>query len=427
MRIIAALLMTGLALCAQDKVDFTKQIAPILVQRCIECHGPEEQEGDLRLDAKAHVFAAGDEDFWTVLPKDSGDSELLRRLGLGLDDEELMPARGEPLSKAQQELFRRWIDEGAEWPSAGDEFIAAELAAQVLPKITFELPEVSDGQRAAIAAAIEKLRATGGVVQRIAADTEAVEVNLSLLRDQVGDDALQSLSTLAPVLVWLNVGRTGITDAAGPHLAKLTQLRRLNLSGTKVGDGVAAALGGLTQLHYLNVYGTQVGDQGLGSLAALPSLKQLYLWQSQVTQGGVAAQKAALEGVQVDLGDYVEARLAAARQEIVDREARNKPINDKCPVSDAAVDPKFFVVHEGRRVAFCCGKCKAKFEKEPAKFAAKLPSAAPVNDKCPVSGAAVDAAHFVVHEGRRVAFCCGKCKAKFEKDPAKFAAKLPPK
>ena len=44
-----------------------------------------------------------------------------------------------------------------------------------------------------------------------------------------------------------------------------------------------------------------------------------------------------------------------------------------------------------------------------------------------MSGAAVDAAHFVVHEGRRVAFCCGKCKAKFEKDPAKFAAKLPPK
>ncbi|MEC7726520.1 MAG: c-type cytochrome domain-containing protein, partial [Planctomycetota bacterium] len=113
MRTIAALLMTGLTLCAQDKVDFTKQIAPILVQRCIECHGPEEQEGDLRLDTKAHVFAAGDEDFWTVMPKDSGDSELLRRLGLGLDDEELMPARGEPLSKAQQELFRRWIDEGA--------------------------------------------------------------------------------------------------------------------------------------------------------------------------------------------------------------------------------------------------------------------------------------------------------------------------
>ena len=105
MRIFAALLVLGLPLCAQEKVDFTKQIAPILVQRCIECHGAEEQEGDLRLDAKAHVFVEGDEDFWTIAPKDSGDSELLRRLGLGLDDDELMPARGEPLTKEQQELL----------------------------------------------------------------------------------------------------------------------------------------------------------------------------------------------------------------------------------------------------------------------------------------------------------------------------------
>jgi YHS domain-containing protein len=47
-----------------------------------------------------------------------------------------------------------------------------------------------------------------------------------------------------------------------------------------------------------------------------------------------------------------------------------------------------------------------------------------MNEKCPVSGMAVDASHFVVHEGRQVAFCCAKCKAKFEQDPAKFASKL---
>ena len=50
-----------------------------------------------------------------------------------------------------------------------------------------------------------------------------------------------------------------------------------------------------------------------------------------------------------------------------------------------------------------------------------------MNAKCPVSGADVDAAHAVNHDGRVVAFCCGKCKAKFEADPAKFVAKLPPK
>ncbi len=434
MRILASLLVLGLTLplCAQDKVDFTKQIAPILVQRCIDCHGPEEQEGDLRLDRKEFVFAPGDEEFWVIAPKDPDASEMLRRFGLGLDDDELMPASGEPLSKDQQALFRKWVEEGAEWPAAGDEFIAAELAAQVLPKLTFELPKLSDAQREAIGAAMERLRAKGVVVQRIAADTEAVEANLSLLRDQVTDATLADLDALAPVLVWLNVGRTAIGDGAADHLGKLRQLRRLNVSGTKMGDRGFAALRGFEHLEYLNAYGTQLGDEGLAVVAELPKLRQLYLWQSKVTSDGVGKHKDALADVQVDLGDYVEARLAAARKEIADREARNKPINDKCPVSGADVDPQFFVLHEDKRVAFCCGKCKAKFEKDPAAFAAKLPGAAPapaapVNDKCPVSGAAVDAAHFVDHDGRRVAFCCGKCKAKFEKDPSKFVAKLPPK
>lgn len=435
MRLFAPLLLLGSSLAAQEPVDFTKQIAPILVQRCIECHGPDDQEGDLRLDAKAHVFSAGDEDFWSVLPKEPDDSELLRRLGLDLDDEELMPARGEPLTVEQRDLFRRWVAEGAAWPEEGDEFIASELAAQVLPKITFDLPALSDAERAEVDDSIQKMRGMGAVVQRIAADTDAVEVNLSLLRDKVTDETLRQLEVLAPVLVWLNASRTAIGEGAGVHLAKLTQLRRLNVSGTELGDRGIAGVEELQQLEYLNLYGTKVGDAGLASIAKLPQLKQLYLWQSKATQAGVAKYGEALAGVQVDLGDYVEARLAAARKEIAERAARNTPVNERCPVTSAKVDPKFFVLHEDQRVAFCCGKCKAKFEKDPSAFVEQLPglkkaqaaAPTPINAKCPVSGAAADAAHTVTHAGRLVAFCCDKCKAKFAKDPKPFLAKLPPK
>ena len=34
----------------RQEVDFLKEVWPILESRCIECHGPDEQEGDLRLD-----------------------------------------------------------------------------------------------------------------------------------------------------------------------------------------------------------------------------------------------------------------------------------------------------------------------------------------------------------------------------------------
>ena len=91
------------------------------------------------------------------------------------------------------------------------------------------------------------------------------------------------------------------------------------------------------------------------------------------------------------------------------------------------MDPAVTSDHEGKLVAFCCGKCKASFDADPAKYADKLPKAklTAINKSCPVSGADVDPAVTSDHKGKLVAFCCGKCKASFDADPAKFADKLP--
>ena len=359
---------------AAAPVDFVRDIAPILVARCIECHGPKEQKGDLRLDARGHLFPAGDEAEWSVAPGKPDDSELLNRLGLPPDDDDIMPAKGEPLSKAQQELFRRWIAEGASWPEAGDTFVAAELAAQVLPKITFALPALDDTERALIDRQVGKLREKGWVIQPVAADTEALDVNLSLLRDQITDAELETLAGLAPRLVWLNLSRTAITDRGAAALAGLTELRRLHAANTGLGDAAVDSLSKLGKLEYLNLYGTKVSDQGLARLAPLTALQRLYVWQSQVTAAGATALRSKLPALQIDLGDYVEARLAAAQKEVAERAERQKPINDMCPVADKPVDPAQTIEHDGRRIGFCCAKCKAAFSKEPEKYLAKLPA-----------------------------------------------------
>ena len=369
----SVLAQSGEQVGREAPVDFTAQIAPILVSRCIECHGPEEQEGDLRLDAREHVFIEGDEDYWVVEPKSSRDSELVRRLGLPLDDDEIMPAKGEPLDAKQRALIARWIDEGADWPEAGDAWIRTELAKKVLPKITFDLSEVDEAGQARIAAAIAALEQVGAVVQRVAADTPAIDVNLSLLRDKVTDEVVAQLVPLAPVLVWLDVGRTGLTDAGAVHLGKLVELRRLGVAQTQLTDVGLRSLQSLTKLERLNAFGTGLTDDALPILAGLPKLQKVYLWQTKATSAGVEAMRDRGASLEVDLGDYVEQRLAAARKEIEARERRNRPVNEQCPVLDKPIKKELFVVHDGRRVAFCCKKCKQQFEADPSKFLAKLP------------------------------------------------------
>jgi YHS domain-containing protein len=66
----------------------------------------------------------------------------------------------------------------------------------------------------------------------------------------------------------------------------------------------------------------------------------------------------------------------------------------------------------------------ATTEKKVEKDDKQVKTGNPVNKKCPVSGKPIDKAQVFVFKGQSVAFCCGNCKAKFEKEPQKFLAKV---
>jgi YHS domain-containing protein len=87
------------------------------------------------------------------------------------------------------------------------------------------------------------------------------------------------------------------------------------------------------------------------------------------------------------------------------------------------------VDYQGQRIYFCCEHCSAKFVADPeatfAKSAKEGVVFESVQKECPLSGEDVDKKVYADYKGRRVYFCCTKCKAKFEKDPEKYLAKLP--
>lgn len=209
-------------------------------------------------------------------------------------------------------------------------------------------------------------------------------------------------------------------------MAAFTELRRLNLSRTKISDAGIKHLAALSKLEVLNLYGSKVSDAAMQTLAAMPALKRVYVWQTAVSADACAQLRTARPNLIVDRGDYV-------LQEPPPVEAASD--NTLCPVSQKPVDPGIVQEFEGLKVGFCCEMCRAKFAGDPAAYMdalkahiaerkAKSSDAAPVNKECPVSGKAVDAQFFVQHDGKKVAFCCGNCKAAFEKDPQKYAEKI---
>ena len=99
---------------ATHKVDFSKEIQPLLAKHCFECHGPKKQKNDLRLDVKESALKGG-ESGPSILPGKSAESRLIH-LVAGLDKESVMPPKGERLTPEQIGLLRGWIDQGAIWP-----------------------------------------------------------------------------------------------------------------------------------------------------------------------------------------------------------------------------------------------------------------------------------------------------------------------
>ena len=97
----------------ENKVDFVKEIQPILQKSCVECHGPEKQKGKLRLDSLEAALKGG-EDGKVIEPGDSAKSLLVHAVAR-LDEDSAMPPadKGEPLKKDQIGLIRAWIDQGA--------------------------------------------------------------------------------------------------------------------------------------------------------------------------------------------------------------------------------------------------------------------------------------------------------------------------
>jgi mono/diheme cytochrome c family protein len=146
-----ALAGVGLAVCptaASSEVDFSRDIQPLLAKRCAACHGPDTQEGGLRLDDREAAIAKLESGGRAIVPGKVAESLILERI-TSSDPDIQMPPEGPRLSAAQVATIKAWIEQGAAWkehwafqpvvrpalPAAGhpvDSFVRAELARRGL-------------------------------------------------------------------------------------------------------------------------------------------------------------------------------------------------------------------------------------------------------------------------------------------------------
>ena len=97
--------------------------------RCSGCHGAEKRKAKMRLDTFDGVMRGG-EDGAVVVAGDPSKSLMMRRLLLPLDDEDHMPPAKKPQpTRAELDVLRWWIAQGASREVTLDHGLAADTAA----------------------------------------------------------------------------------------------------------------------------------------------------------------------------------------------------------------------------------------------------------------------------------------------------------
>ncbi len=94
--------------------EFARDIEPILVKRCLQCHSGEKPEGGLNLSSRDLALKGGKSGHASVVPGDAGKS-LLYQLVSGADPKRRMPPKGGVLPDEQIAAIKSWIDHGATW------------------------------------------------------------------------------------------------------------------------------------------------------------------------------------------------------------------------------------------------------------------------------------------------------------------------
>lgn len=100
-----------------DRIEFNRDIRPILSDKCFACHGPDKnkREADIRLDTQEGLHGSASMP-GPVRPKDPNASELIVRIETD-NIEQRMPPRefGKEITPHERALLRRWIEQGAVW------------------------------------------------------------------------------------------------------------------------------------------------------------------------------------------------------------------------------------------------------------------------------------------------------------------------
>ena len=253
-------------------------VQPILDLKCVSCHNQKKSKGELLLNDYEGIVSGGEsgEVINFEIPR---KSLIWKYIHLPLEDEMHMPPKAKTqLTKAEIKVISRWIELGADEKKViKDLGLERSFFSSFFPKNTMGIyPKIKIP--AANTEVVENLKDLGiniAPIFKTAAFLEVSCVNMSLFEDQF----LDLLLPIKDLIVYLDLGKTKITDSVFSSLVKFKHLTVLKLDNTEITGKGIGQLSGLLHLKQINLTNSNFDFEILPTLFSFPALTDVFLFQ----------------------------------------------------------------------------------------------------------------------------------------------------
>ncbi|QDT97157.1 PSD1 and planctomycete cytochrome C domain-containing protein [Gimesia aquarii] len=203
---------------AEEKIEFNRDVLPILSNHCFICHGPDSatRESGLRLDQRESAIGKSESGKRAIAPGNVEVSELIHRITTEDENEQMPPADGpKRLNAAQIAILKAWIAQGAEYQLHWA-FVAPKQPERpkplntAWPKNEIDLFVCMEMERAGLKPAREASRET--LIRRVAFDLTGLPPTLKDIDIFLADKSSKAYERM--------VDRYLNSPAYGEHMAK---------------------------------------------------------------------------------------------------------------------------------------------------------------------------------------------------------------
>jgi uncharacterized membrane protein len=292
----------------EDALIYEDVVKLILNNKCVSCHNPKKNKGELLLHTAEGIIKGG-ENGEVVVFENASKSELYTRINLPMEDDDHMPPEGKTQpSKEEITLVGAWIDAGYPFDgSIKDLGLEKDLFLSFFPKKhddDYPDLEISEASQDSIAA-IEKTGVHIDLISKTAYFLNVTTIN----KPAFEDDDLESLLPIKTQIARLDLGGTKVTDAIFEQLALFPNLTILKLDNTAVTGKNIEALSTLAHLKSINLTGTAFEASHMGAFSDFKVLQKIYLHKTKIDAQGVQTLK---DGqITIDYGNYELPQIAS--------------------------------------------------------------------------------------------------------------------